>query len=293
MTFPATAITNWNQAFAMNSALSTFSRALAIVSPQETKVQVTPILDPLPLEVRQAISPFVQFIAGEQERRQASPGEVLTEWRKITELASEGGTLFAPRFGSPWYKFGERHQGIFTDLCSVLDVGCRVFPDEEAHYQYYRNMGAHAIGIDIIDDGDPSTSVGDVRLLSHADATFDFITIASIFGHGNPAPTYLEVAAGISELHRVLGNGLIHIADKYMVPEVLFIAQLLGFQCFINPCRTLLIDDWNGIPVGALLVKRDGAMQDNIFSRVITELAGQELEFSEDGIGPDQIPISW
>ncbi len=51
----------------------------------------------------------------------------------------------------------------------------------------------------------------------------------------------------------------------------------LIFRCFCNPSLLPGKKQWNGIPVGTLLIKEDMPLEDNPFREVIEEIESQEI----------------
>lgn len=267
----------------------------------------------LPAETKQRITRLANFVAEQQALRQGEGenGEAEAGWQKAAEIRSDDAEHYKPRDINPMFKFASTHSNSFSGL-RVLDIGCRVGASEEPQYEHYRKMGAGAIGLDLNIENDPvkGTYQGDVRMLPDHLGEFDFITIPKIFGWHAPSETILEMAVGFAELARVLDNGLIHIADEHILPELAYIAFRMGFRCFVNPgfnrneavsfkgmfnrsAGEVVMDDsrpigifeaveWNGIPIGLLLVKRDQPLTKNPFHSLVSELEKGELHFREN-----------
>ncbi len=251
------------------------------------QLRLTPEGGRLTANQKKAIWPFIEFINGHQRQRHAPAVE--REWSSLLALKREETSLYSPRHPYLIYAFEPKFGRLFKDL-RVLDIGCVVEPPNFPFYQYYRKLGAAAIGIDISIENNPEAGAfhGDVRRLDFSDRSFDFVTIPMIFGIHNPAPTVLEIVAGLSELYRVLDRGIIHIADPILLPGLVYIANMLGFRYFYNQKRSE--GNWNGIPVGSLLIKRADQLSGNPFQGIIDKyLLANEIIFSQNG--KDALPL--
>lgn len=280
-------ITTWESAHARNvSLLSSFALQSLPRSILEEREGVTGFLMAsrgwvLPAQRKACIQPFVDFIAGERARRHEPEGR--EGWASVAKLRSPHERHYLPRDAHPYFAFDPSFASLFGGV-RVLDVGCRNFNDVP-FFERYRRMGAEALGVDINARTDLAKGVhqGDVRMLPFEDASFDFISVPKIFGCECPSNTLLEIVVGLSELHRVLANGMVHIADHYIAPELAYVAQAVGFRVFTSPLWTAEWRPWDGVPVGYLLAKQDAALDDNPFKTILDRLAAGELVFSASG----------
>jgi SAM-dependent methyltransferase len=289
-------ITSWSEARQRNFVLNSGDRVAVFdwvdrrgEPVKASQICPTPEGGKLTPEQKADIRPFVDFILEQQLRRHLP--EVEREWREITALKSDRDSLYTPRYAHLIFKFRKEFGELFAGR-RVLDIGCRIETPEYAFYRYYRNLGAKSVGIDLSVEEDAKEGVfrGDARMLAFPDRNFDYVTLPMIYGLNNPAETVLEIVAGLSELYRVSDNGLVHIADPILLPGLVYIANMLGFRYFYNFRWYDSADDWNGIPVGSLLVKRDAPLSGNPFQAVITEhLQGREFSFSSEGT--DELPF--
>ena len=294
-------IRNWTEAFARNFTLATVVEGIfnpTIIhglSPRGKGLVCGLFLQDelLPISPREkaGIRPFIEFIQREQRARESV--ETRQGWERITELTGNVVDHYLPRHSDATYVFSPRHQRLFKDR-RVLDIGCRVNPGLTPFYRHYRQFGAIARGIDLkLETGEETAEVskGDARMLPFADKSFDFITLPKIYGWRNPANTVLEVTAGLSELYRVLDNGLVHVADDMISPKVAYIADRIGFRCFLSPAWVGSLKPWNGIPVGLMMVKRDAPLTQNPFETVARQLNKGEISFPRRGQGEETIKI--
>lgn len=291
-----TRITSWREAFRRNHVLNTGDKVQEFDSYdtrgrqiRASRISLTPAGGRLTPEQKADIQLFVEFIQRQQLERHSD--EVKREWNGITSLRIARDFLYAPRHTHLVFKFRSEFEHLFPGR-RVLDVGCAVEDGRSAFYRYYRGFGASTTGIDLSVEDNPSERVfkGDARMLPFSDKGFDFVTLPMIYGLNNPAETVLEIAAGLSELYRVMDNGLVHIADPILLPGLVYIANLLGFRCFYNFQWHDSADDWNGIPVGSLLMKKDAPLPENPFQAVVIEhLRNHEIAFSTDGT--DELPV--
>ena len=239
-----------------------------------------PLQETLTVGERGKIKGWVDFIK-EQQAQRYLPATVHA-WRGVTLYVSDHPKHYDYR--DPDGVFSQKYSEIFAGR-RVLDIGCRVVNPEHALYRHYRNMGAKAIGIDLLlEKDDPTEGIyqGDARMLAFPEAAFDFIDVPWLFGFGNPSNTILEVVAGFSELYRVLDNGLVHIANGSVrlavgispSPALVYIANLLqfGFYC--------LDKEKDGIPKGYYLVKKDKPMKQNPFRDIFCQLEEYEVNLS-------------
>ncbi|MFA6170397.1 MAG: hypothetical protein WCW67_06830 [Candidatus Margulisiibacteriota bacterium] len=268
---------DWPEAFRQNIKLN--SGDLINNSPNDLVMIGTEKGGRLAPDQRTAIEQMTAFIHRQQKLRGLPSVE--SGWEQLTDLTNECQGYYFPRFGNQAFRFGEELARLFPGL-KVLDVGCRVPPDETPFFEYYGRLGAKTVGIDIINDEllPPGTRVGDVRALPFERASFDFITVPKIFGFGNPADTILEVVAGLSELYRVLDNGLVHLADNCLSPGIVYAANLAGFRYYYHREHLTPGKDWTGLPAGSFLVKKESDPAHNPFQPAINLLAANELDFS-------------
>ncbi|MBI5700000.1 methyltransferase domain-containing protein [Candidatus Saganbacteria bacterium] len=289
-------ITSWREAYRRNYVLNSGdkvdefdwydTRGREI---RASRIFTTPEGGRLTAEQKAEIRSFVDFVRRQQVARHSD--DVEREWRGITALKRGRAFLYAPRHSHLLFKFRREYDFLFAGR-RVLDIGCAVEDGRSAFYSYYRGFGASAVGIDLSVEDNPNEGIfkGDARMLAFPDRSFDFVTLPMIYGLNNPAETVLEIAAGLSELHRVLDNGLVHIADPILLPGLVYIANMLGFRCFYNYRWHDSADDWNGIPVGSLLMKKDAPLPENPFQAVVSDcLREREISFSAEGT--DELPF--
>lgn len=231
---------------------------------------------PFPAASKAAALPFIRFVDQEQQKRwnrRAAAG-----FDRVADLLHQDREYFyIPRYSSPEYFFGGEAKNLGFLKKRGLDVGCRsMMTPHYMQYSFYFQM--EMFGVDVFLDPDMQTDrvvTGDVKNLPFANDYFDFATVAMIFGLGRPSDTILEIAAGLSELRRTV-RGFVYLADRHVMPEVVFAGQQLGF-------RTLIVDraasakSGGAFPIGTYLVK-----DTLVFPLLIAQLllAGKELPYS-------------
>lgn len=223
--------------------------------------------------------------------------EQLTRWETntrdgFTELASQvehevdpKSSYYSPRHGWDIVLFSNEYLDLFEGITG-LDVGCRVFPGYTPHYEYYRAAKANMLGIDILlDASDPRKGLFKANILNltpppfQERGIFDFITVAMIFGNGSPVNSVLGVAAGLSELARIINNsGLIYFAEIYPDINVAYIAQRMGMRAFVNRQHKT---ELKRFPCGLFLIKTDVTLENNRFHKILEELEANMLELPD------------
>lgn len=229
---------------------------------------------------------LVDFVKREQLTRwESHTSEEFANFASIIkDHASTDSRLYLPRHGDKIHLFQNKFLGLFEGVRG-LDVGCRVFPGDMPHYEYYKKAGARMIGIDIfLCAPRPAANLYRENVLDLSGQPFcqknyfDFITVPMIFGYDNPVSSVLGIAIGLSELARVLNNaGLIYIAnDNCLDLGVAYVAQRIGFRAFFNDTIGNL-----EIPCGMFLIKANATKVSDHFQKLIDELEAKNLELPD------------
>lgn len=250
--------------------------------------------------VGKEFSEFFDFVLEQQYIRRTT-GIIPKEWVRYCSRYLNNDAYLYPRWTFPFCYFGKQYSNCFSYTVG-LDVGCNVRPislkkfydsfvnpncDKYLsafevflpHYRYYRNFGCNIRGIDIrpflVNSQDEE--YGDLRMLNTGDSIIDFFTVAMIFGPGNPACTFLDVALCLGELKRTLRkDGLVYIADFVVKPSLVLCASKAGFRTFANNFYQ------TGVPIGLFLIRNDADIKTSCFRTILEYLSGFELSVTED-----------
>lgn len=272
-------IRNWQQALKHNRVVNPIDRLERDASDSDVAyvMRAAGTGTPFSAASKGEALPFIRFIKREQKQRWRR--WTTTGFEKVATLRhADPEYFYMPRYSDLEYIFGGEAREIGFFQKRGLDVGCRSMMDP--HYlRYSQHFQMEMFGVDIFLDPalqNEQVVIGDVRNLPFANDYFDFATVAMIFGFGRPSDTILEIAVGLSELHRTV-KGFVYLADRYVMPEVVFVAQQLGFRTLVvnMGSSSLAI---NGIfPMGTFLVKNTIVMPHLIAQLLAT---GKEIPFS-------------
>lgn len=260
------------------------------------------------LDVGKSFKRFFEFVLRQQVIRREF-GRIPDGWIEYCAHKDKNTALFGPRWTLPFCYFSKFYSDCFASTLG-LDIGCNTPPhqinnildvsirnqvdvphyDDEVepnipHYRYYQRLGCHMLGIDLQPYFTSSWDIiaGDIRMLAVDDELIDFFTMAMIFGPGNPAKTFLDVALCLAELRRTSApNSLIYIADFIIMPSFVVASIEAGFKVFANNSYE------NGVPIGIFLTKKDTKFHESKFSPIFSYLSNNELNIL-DTKRPQQI----
>ena len=279
-------IRTWAEALQHNRVINTVDSLSRLPAARHYHFEARPPGTPFPSRALDFARPFIEFVQVEQLHRDAE--ETKDGFAAVAELRhSDPEYFYFSRYSSKEYLFGEGAKALGFVGRRGLDVGCVTQGLPQTVF-YNRGFRMQMQGIDInlpVEREQPNIIQADVRNLPFEDDSFDFATVAMIFGLGRPSDTILEIAVGISELSRVT-NGFIYLADRHVMPEVVFVAQEMGFRVFITPRPYSEMGDLNLFPMGMFLVRKDIPLEQNVFSRLLPRLAEEGAEI--DAVAPDQ-----
>lgn len=213
--------------------------------------------DPFLREEKAFVQPFIEFVMAEQTHRTAP--ETQEGFVEVAKLRHEDPEYFYwPRYFNAKYYFGTAAKAANFQGGRGLDVGCLTTHGLATHYGYYETyfgMEMHAIDLNLpLEQEGERVKSADVRNLPFPNDYFDWATVPMVFGFGRPSDTILEIIVGLSELYRTT-KGFVHIADDTIMPEVVFVAQQLGFRTYYNTRKTSDRGMPLTMPMGLFLIK--------------------------------------
>lgn len=245
--------------------------------------------------MKRSLRSYASFAADACDRRKAT-ADIPPEWLTVCQLKSTKITYYAPRWTWPILYFRGKTSQYFRGT-KGLDVGARINhlagPHKGLaavakysrtaetlvpHFEYYSLLGGDMAAVDI-NAPDPKykeIQYGDVRLLSFASRSFQFVTMPMILGPFNPCATYLEVALSLCELRRVLQpGGFVYVAEVGFQPSVSFTAYCLEFDVYVSK------GSLDGLPIGTLFRKPPSQDQPSVFNEIFTAPAIHPVVFDQ------------
>jgi hypothetical protein len=268
-------ITSWEMARQFNLSAAVVDRILDKNSTSGLAVDLSR-MQPFDAAKIRILDAQVDFIARQQLTRWAPPTRA--GFAGLETLRPETNFYYTPRDTDGFFYFRRQHADLFRGIRG-LDVGYLTDGPESSHTEYYRRFGAEMVGIDLLlPESAPAQGLyrEDIRNLSGAlfrEAKFKFITVSAVFGEACPSDHILEIAAGLSEINRVLDeDGLAFFAQAYPEPAVWYTALRLGFRVFYNDSNL------RKLPQGWFLIKGKHPISSNHFYRVLRQLSKVEFD---------------